>query len=116
MEVVIARRALLLLSVVLAVLEIADGFRLSIPWAAWMYAVLLLGGSLWLWRTGSTAAVVTLGVLQLFELLMLLLVFRTAEEGPALSLWWLLVLVSAGGTLAAGLALLAQRRPAPRAP
>ncbi len=48
-----ARPVLLVLSILLAVLEIADGFRLSIPWGAWVFALLLLGGTYWLWRTSG---------------------------------------------------------------
>lgn len=49
---------LLGLSLVLAALEVADGFRLELPWMAWFYAALLLGGSVWLWRTKSSGAVI----------------------------------------------------------
>jgi hypothetical protein len=101
---------LLALSVALAVLEIADGFRLELPWMAWAYALLLLGGSAWLWRTGSTAAVAVLGALHLLELLMLIFVFRTAEEAPPAALWWAFVLVSLGGTLAAAWTMLSGQR------
>ena len=100
-----ARQALLGLSLALAALEIADGFRLELPWMAWFYALLLLAGSAWLWRTGSRGAVIMLGALHLLELLMLVLVFRTAEQAPPTWLWWLFVLTSLGGTMAAAWAL-----------
>ena len=106
-----ARRALLGLSLALAALEIADGFRLELPWMAWFYALLLLAGSAWLWRTGSRGAVIMLGALHLLELLMLVLVFRTAEQAPPTWLWWLFVLLSLAGTVAAAWSLKQQRSP-----
>lgn len=110
MQATVARRALLAFSLALAALEVADGFRLELPWMAWFYALLLLAGSAWLWRTGSRGAVVMLGVLHLLELLMLVLVFRTAEQAPPAWLWWIFVLLSLGGTGAAAWALTEQRR------
>lgn len=103
-------RVLLGLSLVLAALEVADGFRLELPWMAWFYAALLLVGSVWLWRTTSRGAVIMLGALHLIELLMLLIVFRTAEEAPPTWLWWLFVLLSLGGSVTAGASLVARRR------
>ena len=105
-----ARTALLALSVLLGLLEVADGFRLELPWAAWFYALLLLGGSYWLWRSGSRGPVILLGVLHLVELLMLVLVFRTAEEAPSTALFVVFVVLSAAGTVAAGLSLAGRQR------
>jgi hypothetical protein len=101
MNVPVARRALLGFSVALALLELVDGFRLELPWVAWFYALLLLAGSAWLWRTGNRGPVVMLGVLHLLELVMLLFVFRTASQAPPAWLWWLFVLLTLGGTAAA---------------
>lgn len=109
MAVASAQRLLLGLSLTLAALEVADGFRLELPWMAWLYAVLLLGGSAWLWGTGSRGAVILLGALHLLELLMLVFVFRTAEQAPPTWLWWVFVMLSLGGSVAAGLALTARR-------
>ena len=109
MDVAAARQVLLGFSLGLAALEVADGFRLELPWMAWFYAVLLLAGSAWLWRTGSRGAVVMLGALHLLELVMLLLVFRTAENAPPAWLWWVFVLMSLGGTVAAAWTLKAHR-------
>lgn len=39
------RTALLVLSIILGVLEVADGFRLELPWMAWFYAVLSAAGT-----------------------------------------------------------------------
>ena len=105
-----ARRLLLAFSGVLAVMEFADGFRLELPWMAWFYALLLLAGCAWLWRADSRGAVVMLGVLHLLELLMLLLVFRTAEQAPPTWLWWIFVLVTLAGTVAAVRALTTMER------
>jgi len=58
--------------------------------------------------------VILLGCLHLLELLMLLLVFRTAEEAPPTWLWWVFVLLSLGGTIAAAWALASRRRVAVR--
>ncbi|MGH3371720.1 MAG: hypothetical protein ACRDPR_17140 [Nocardioidaceae bacterium] len=104
------RQVLLGSSLALAALEVADGFRLELPWMAWFYALLLLAGSAWLWRGGGRGAIVLLGVLHLLELMMLLFVFRTAEQAPPTWLWWLFVLISFGGTAAAAWALTTQRR------
>jgi hypothetical protein len=114
MAAVDGRRLLIAVSLALAVLEIIDGFRLELPWMAWFYAVLLIAGSARLWRTGSRGAVLMLGVLHLLELLMLLFVFRTAEQAPPARLWWLFVLLSLGGTLAALLAFRSRRQIATR--
>lgn len=105
-----SRLALLGFTVVLAALEIADGFRLELPWMAWAYAVVLLGGAAWLWRTGAFAAVALLGALHLLELLMVVFVFRTAEQAPPTALWWAFLLLSLGGTAAAAWCLVSQRR------
>ena len=110
MDVTVARGALLAFSVALAALEVADGFRLELPWMAWFYAVLLLAGAAWLWRTGSRGAVVMLGLLHLLELVMLVLVFRTADQAPPAWLWWVFVLLTLGGSAAAALTLTQQRR------
>ena len=99
------RQALLGFSLALAALEVADGFRLELPWMAWFYALLMIAGSAWLWRTGSRGAVVMLGLLHLLELVMLLVVFRTAEQAPPTWLWWVFVLLTLGGTAAAAWAL-----------
>jgi hypothetical protein len=106
----VGRQALIGFSLALAALELVDGFRLELPWMAWFYALLLLGGCLWLWRTGSRGAVVMLGVLQLLELVMLLFVFRTAEQAPPTWLWWVFVLLTLGGVGAAAVALTGRRR------
>ncbi|MGZ5415875.1 MAG: hypothetical protein ACXWDI_01735 [Nocardioides sp.] len=100
------RTGLLVFSVLLGLLEIVDGFRLELPWMAWAYALLLLGGSYWLWRSQSRGPVVMLGALHLLELLMLLLVFRTAEQAPPTALLVLFVVLSAGGTLTAAAVLM----------
>ena len=104
-----ARRALLGFSLLLALLEIADGFRLELPWAAWTYAVLLLGGAYWLWHSPGRGPVIFLGVLHLVELLMLVFVFRTAEQAPPTALYVVFVLLSLGGTVAAAAALVGDR-------
>jgi hypothetical protein len=104
------RTVLLAASVVMGVLEIADGFRLELPWMAWFFAALFLVGSWWLYRTGGLGPVVLLGALHLFELLMLIFVFRTAEQAPPAALWWLFVLVTAVGTAASVWALADRRR------
>lgn len=104
-----ARTALLVLSLLLGVMEVADGFRLDLPWMAWFYALLLLGGAYWLSRSAGRGPVVLLGALHLVELLMLLLVFRTADQAPPTALYVAFVLLSAAGTVAAGLTL--ARRP-----
>jgi hypothetical protein len=109
-----ARTALLVLSLVLGMLEVADGFRLELPWMAWFYALLLLGGAFWLSRSPGRGPVVMLGTLHLVELLMLLLVFRTAEQAPPTALFVAFVLLSAAGTVTAGLSL--ARRPDPLRP
>lgn len=106
----IPRTVLLAASVVMGVLEIADGFRLELPWMAWFFAALFLVGSWWLYRNGGLGPVLLLGALHLFELLMLVMVFRTAEEAPPAALWWLFVLVTAAGTSAAVWALAERRR------
>jgi hypothetical protein len=103
------RTVLLAASVVMGVLEIADGFRLELPWMAWFFAALFLVGSWWLYRTGGLGPVLLLGALHLFELLMLVFVFRSAEEAPPAALWWLFVLVTAAGT-ASAVWVLAERR------
>jgi hypothetical protein len=110
MVVSIWQRVLLGFSLALAALEVADGFRLELPWMAWFYAALLLAGSAWLWRANSRGAVIMLGALHLIELLMLLFVFRTADEAPPMWLWWLFVLLSLGGSLAAGVSLVSGRQ------
>ena len=104
------RKILLAAAVVMAVLEIADGFRLELPWMAWFFAALFLVGSWWLYRTGGPGPVLLLGALHLFELLMLVFVFRTAEQAPPAALWGLFVLVAATGTAAAAWALAERRR------
>jgi hypothetical protein len=86
-------------------MEIADGFRLELPWAAWTYALLLLGGAYWLWRSEGRGPVVFLGVLHLLELFMLLFVFRTAEQAPPPALFVVFVVVTLAGTAAAAAAL-----------
>ncbi|RYU09867.1 hypothetical protein [Nocardioides iriomotensis] len=101
MNVTVARHALLGFSLALGLLEFVDGFRLELPWMAWFYALLLLAGSAWLWRTGNRGPVVMLGVLHLLELVMLLFVFRTASQAPPAWLWWLFVLLTLGGTATA---------------
>jgi hypothetical protein len=106
-----ARTALLALSILLGLLEVADGFRLELPWMAWFYALLLLGGAYWLSRSRGRGPVVLLGALHLVELLMLVLVFRTADQAPPTALYLLFVALSAGGTVAAGMTL--ARRPDP---
>ena len=88
-------------TVALGLMEIADGFRLELPWMAWGFAVLLLAGAVWLWRSPGLAPVAFLGILHLIELLLLLFVFRTAEEAPPLALFVAFVAVSAGGVSAA---------------
>jgi hypothetical protein len=107
-----AHRVLLAASVVMGILEIADGFRLELPWMAWFFAALFLVGSWWLYRTSGLGPVLLLGALHLFELLMLIFVFRTAEQAPPVALWWLFVISAAVGTAAAVWAL-ADRRRAP---
>ncbi|SOC56278.1 hypothetical protein [Ornithinimicrobium cerasi] len=104
------QRVLLGFSLALAAGEGADGFRLELPWMAWFYAALLLVGSVWLWRKNSRGAVAMLGALHLIELVMLLTVFRTAEEAPPTWLWWLFVLLSMAGSVAAGASLVSGRR------
>lgn len=106
------RTLLLAASVVMGLLEIADGFRLELPWMAWLFAALFLVGSWWLYRTSGLGPVLLLGALHLFELLMLILVFRTAEQAPPAALWWLFVLVTAVGTATAVWALTERRRAA----
>lgn len=104
------RTLLLAASVVMGVLEIADGFRLELPWMAWFFAALFLVGSWWLYRTSGLGPVLLLGALHLLELLMLVFVFRTAEEAPPAALWSLFVLVTALGTAATAWALAQRRR------
>jgi len=103
------RTALFVLSIILGVLEVADGFRLELPWMAWFYAVLLFAGAYWLSRTESRGPVILLGALHLVELLMLVLVFRTADQAPPTALFVVFVVLSAAGTVAAGVTL--ARRP-----
>ena len=55
---------------------------------AWFYALLLLGGAYWLWRSEGRGPVILLGALHLVELLMLLLVFRTADQAPPTACSW----------------------------
>lgn len=105
-----ARQALLAFSLALGALEVADGFRLELPWMAWFFALLMFAGSFWMWRTGSRGAVIMLGALHLLELLMLVFVFRTAEQAPPVWLWWVFVVITLGGTLSAGWAMWGQRR------
>lgn len=107
------RTVLLAASVVMGLLEIADGFRLELPWMAWFFAALFLLGSWWLYRTSGLGPVLLLGALHLLELLMLVFVFRTAEEAPPAALWWLFVVVTAVGT-AAAVGVLAERGRAAR--
>lgn len=106
------RTVLLTASVVMGLLEIADGFRLELPWMAWFFAALFLVGSWWLYRTKGLGPTLLLGALHLFELLMLIFVFRTADEAPPVALWWLFVLVTAVGAAAAVWALAERRRAA----
>ena len=105
-----SRTVLLAASAAMGVLEIADGFRLELPWMAWFFAALFLAGSWWLYRTGGRGPILLLGALHLLELLMLIFVFRTAEQAPPAALWWLFVLVTAVGTTAALWALAERRR------
>lgn len=105
------RTVLLAASVVMGLLEIADGFRLELPWMAWLFAALFLVGSWWLHRSGTRGPVLLLGALHLIELLMLVFVFRTADQAPPAALWWLFVLVTAVGTAAAVWSVVAPRRP-----
>lgn len=105
-----ARAALLVLSLLLGMAEVADGFRLDRPWMAWFYALLLLGGAYWLSRSEGRGPVFLLGALHLVELLMLLVVFRTADQAPPTALYVAFVGLSAAGTVAAGMTL--ARRPA----
>lgn len=72
---------------------------------------LFLFGSWWLYRTGGLGAVLLLGALHPFKLLMLIFVFRTAEQAPPAALWWLFLLVTAVGT-AASVWVLAKRHSA----
>jgi hypothetical protein len=104
------RQWLLTFSVALGLMEIVDGFRLELPWMAWAYAVLLLGGAIRLWRSESRAPVVFLGILHLLELLLLLFVFRTAQEAPPTVLFIAFVAVSLGGTAGAALVLTRKRQ------
>ena len=67
------------------------------------------GGAYWLSRSGGRGPVVLLGALHLFELLMLVLVFRTAEQAPPTALFVVFVVLSAAGTVAAGLTLAGRR-------
>src|SRR5687768_7848668 len=106
------RMTLLAASVVMGLLEIVDGFRLELPWMAWFFAALFLVGSWWLYRTKGLGPVLLLGALHLVELLMLIFVFRTAEEAPPAALWWLFVVVTAVGTAAAVWVLVGRRRAA----
>ena len=103
------RTVLPVASVAMGALEIADGFRLELPWMAWFFAALFLIGSWWLYRTTERGPVVLLGVLHLFELVMLIFVFRTAEQAPPAALWWLFVVITAVGTAAAAWILVARR-------
>jgi FtsH-binding integral membrane protein len=105
-----ARQWLLGFSVALGLLEIADGFRLELPWMAWAFAALLLGGAIWLWRSPSRAPVWFLGTLHLLELLLLLFVFRTAAEAPPTALFIAFVAVALGGA-AASVLVLTRNRP-----
>lgn len=104
------RTILLAASVAIAILEIADGFRLELPWMAWFFAALFLVGSWWLHRTSGRGPILLLGTLHLFELLMLIFVFRTAEQAPPTALWWIFVVVAAIGTVAAVRALVEHHR------
>lgn len=99
------RITLLAASAVMGFLEIADGFRLELPWMAWLFAALFLVGSWWLYRTKGLGPILLLGALHLFEFLMLIFVFRTAVEAPPVALWRLFVLVTVLGTAAAVWAL-----------
>lgn len=110
MTAVVARQVLLVVSALLAVMEIADGFRLELPWMAWFYALLLLAGCFWLHRSPGTGPVVFLGVLHLLELLLLLFVFRTAEQAPPTWLFVVFVVVTTAGTAAAAAALALNRK------
>lgn len=96
-------------TVALGLMEIADGFRLDLPWMAWTFAALLLVGAVWLWRSPGLAPAAFLGVLHLIELVLLLFIFRTAEEAPPPALFIAFVAVSLGGAAAAVL-LLARKR------
>ena len=107
------RRVLLGCSVLLALMEIADGFRLELPWAAWTYALLLLIGAYWLCRSQGRGPVVFLGVLHLLELLMLLFVFRTAEQAPPPALFVVFVVVTLVGPVAAAATLASTGRRLP---
>lgn len=107
-----ARQWLLGFSVALGLLEVADGFRLELPWMAWAFAVLLLGGAVWLWRSSSRVPVVFLGMLHLLELLLLLFVFRTAVEAPPTALFVGFVAVAFGG-VASSVVVLTRKRPRP---
>lgn len=106
------RTVLLAASVLLGLLEIADGFRLELPWMAWFFAALFLVGSWWLYRTRGLGPILLLGALHLVELVMLIFVFRTADQAPPVTLWWLFVLVTTVGTAAAVWALAERRRAA----
>ena len=103
-------KVLFVASIAMGMLEIADGFRLELPWMAWFFAAMFLVGAFWLYRTEGLGPVLLLGALHLFELLMLIFVFRTAEEAPPAALWWLFVAVTALGTAAAAWALTGRRR------
>jgi hypothetical protein len=100
------RNVLLAASLAMGVLEIADGFRLELPWMAWFFAALFLSGSWWLFRAAGRGPVLLLGALHIFELVMLVFVFRTAEQAPPATLWWLFVIITAVGTAATARSLM----------
>lgn len=110
------RRVLLAASIAMGALEIADGFRLELPWMAWFFAALFLAGSWWLFQTRGRGPAVLLGVLHLLELLMLIFVFRSAEQAPPAALWWLFVAITSVGTAAAAWTLKVGARAVATAP
>jgi hypothetical protein len=109
------RTAVMWLAVALAVLEFVDAFRIRFPVFAIVFALLLLGGVVWLRRTAGKAPVLYAGALFLIELLLVLFAFGgmadlTNPEPTARFVMTLAVtVVSLVGTVAA-IGVLAQAR------
>jgi len=62
-----ARIALILAGLAFATWEAIDVFWISVPAVAAVFAVLFLGGTLWLWRRNSVGAALVLLLLFAFE-------------------------------------------------
>jgi hypothetical protein len=106
-----ARKILIWIAIILAVLEVLDSFTIEVPIPAIVYAILLAVGAWWLTKNAGKAPVIYTGLLCLIQLLLTLFVFGGIEAmtnpgsaGEFLN-FAVFILVSLAGTIAAGMAL-----------